>query len=106
MHAAEDEQDDADLAAEVLDDLLRVGGWDIGLEREADVTEINQVKANDEEMVDRIGHRLVSAEDIDEEDASVLMQSLRDPDGERDADGEVDEVEPDGWIVHNEVPWF
>src|SRR5438874_2170041 len=39
--------------------------------------------------------RFISAEAVDEKDAAVLVQGLRDPDGQRYANQEVAEISPD-----------
>ncbi len=67
MHAAKDEQDDADLAAEALKDFLGIGGAVAVLEGEGDVADIDEVKADDEEVIDGIGEEFVSVEAVDEE---------------------------------------
>src|SRR6185295_18124143 len=66
------------------------------LEGEGHVTDVDQVEADDEQVVDGVGQRLVAVEGIHEEDPAVAMERARHPHGERDADGHVDQIAPDG----------
>jgi hypothetical protein len=53
-----------------------------------------QVEPDYEEMIDRVGQRLVAQKTIHQENPAVLVQRLRHPDGEGDADDEITEVSP------------
>ena len=57
-----------------------------------DNMDIDEVKADDQQVIHRVGQRLIAREAIDQKAAPVLVQRPRDPDRQRDADSEVDEV--------------
>src|SRR5205085_10799353 len=55
MHAAQNEQDDPDLAAQKLKHFSQIG-WGAGLfQSERDVADVNQIESDDEQMVNRVG---------------------------------------------------
>ncbi len=59
-------------------------------------------------MVDRISSLLVAAEGIDQKESAVFVERLRHPNGERDADDDVNDVGVDGcghgfWVPSS---WF
>src|SRR5262245_21920387 len=64
------------------------------LEREADVADVDQVKADDEQMIHGIGQLLIAGERIDKEHAAVLMQRAGDEHGQSQAQGQVNAVGP------------
>ena len=105
VHEAQHEQHEADLGAEALHSLLGVAGGDAVAQGQGDVTDVDEVEADDEEVVDVVGQFGVSPEAVDEEDASVAVEGARHPDGEGDADGEVGEVSPND-EVHNRAFLF
>src|SRR5271170_1612903 len=76
VHEAQDQQDPADLGAQRFQHTLQVCGLVIRLEGQRDESKVNQVKADKEQVIDRIGEGLVAEEAIDEKNASVLMQRL------------------------------
>src|SRR5687767_3563751 len=92
VHAAQDQQYHADLDRQRLNTFLRRGDLVTEFQRETDVTKVDQVKTDDEQVIDRVGETFVAVEDVYEKDASVFMERARDPDGERDADSKVNEV--------------
>src|SRR5215207_1777785 len=69
VHPAEYEEHHADLYRQRFNALFSVVYGVAELEGQADVTEVDQVKANDEQVIDRIGEAFVAMEDIDEEHA-------------------------------------
>src|SRR5689334_19512716 len=82
VHAAEDEQHHAYLHRQGFNTLFSAGDRVAEFEGEADVAEINEVKADDEQVVDGIGEGVVAVEDVDEEDAAVFMEGTSHPDGQ------------------------
>ena len=98
MHEAENYEDYADLVAFELDDLAQGGEGVGGFEGEGYVADVDEVEADDEEVVDGVCELFVAVEGVDEEDPSVLVQGAGDPDCEGDTDGEVAEV--NGCDVH------
>ena len=65
----------------------------LGLQRQERVAEVEQVEADDQQPVDRAGHARVVGEHLLQEDLAVLEQRAREPDGEADAGGDVDEID-------------
>ena len=59
---------------------------------EGDEADVDQVKADDEEMIDGIGERFVAMKGVDEEDAAVFVEGAGDPDGDGDRNEEVSGV--------------
>ncbi len=102
VHRAEDEQDDAELRAHELEGLLRGGGLGAVAQRQDDEAHVDEVETDHEEVVDGVGHGLVAAKGLHEEDAAVAMERARDPNGQGDADDEVNKVAEDG-DVHGGV---
>src|ERR1044071_4049308 len=100
VHHAEHDEDEADFPRERLDACGRALYVVAELEREADVAQVDEVEAYDQQVIDGVCQLLVAAEDIYQEDAPVLVQGPRDPDRERDADGKVGQI-GDGCRVHN-----
>ena len=96
VHESQNQQYPADFGAQRFQYTLQVGRFVVRFERQRDEAEVDQVKADEEQMIDRIGEGLVPEETIDEKNASVLMQRLRHPDGEQDADEQIGDVGPDG----------
>jgi len=58
------------------------------------IAQVQQVEADDEQVVDRLGEPGV-AEDVLQEHQPVARQRARHPDGQPDADRQVSEVHPD-----------
>ena len=71
MHRAQDQQDEADLGAEDLDGLGQVGGLRPVLQGQRDVADVDQVEPDGQQVVDRVGQRLVVQERVDQEDPPV-----------------------------------
>ncbi len=94
VHHAEDEQDQADFGAEDFDAVLEVG-WAVAVaEGEGDVADVDQVEADDQQVVDRFSDGSVSAKGFDEEDRAALEKRSRDPDGQEYADAKISQVSP------------
>lgn len=92
VHCTEDEYDDAEFGAEKFHESGGRADDGARLEGQGDVPEVDEVESHDEQFVDGVCEGIVAFEDIDEEDATVFEEDICDPDGEADADGEVDEV--------------
>jgi len=92
VHPAEDEEHHANLYRQGFNALFR-GIDDVAeFQGQADVTEVDQVEADDEQVIDRIGEGLVAVKDIHEKHTAVFVEGSGDPDGQRDAEGEVNQV--------------
>jgi hypothetical protein len=95
MHAAQDQEDHADLGAEVLEGFDDIPGMLAVLECEGYEADVDQVEADDQQMVDAVGHRLVAVERIDQEDPAVLVQRPGHPDRQPEAHQDIDTVRTD-----------
>src|SRR5690242_681530 len=92
MHQAQIQQHDAQLVAVQLDGLpesQRILGCSQGIGHVAD---INEIEADDQQVVHGIGQFLLAMEGVDEEYPPAPVQGSGDPDRDRNADHEVDEV--------------
>ena len=81
MHRAEDEQHHAYLHGQGFNTLF--GGVDgvAEFQGETDVTEVDEVKADDEQVIDGIGEGFVAMENVDKKHAAVFMEGASHPDG-------------------------
>jgi hypothetical protein len=104
MHATKHQQDETNLGTELLEGFLRVGSRRPIAQRQSDVSNVNQVEADDEKMIYRISERLVSQEAINQEYATVFVESTGHPHGQTDADREVSEIQYDD-PVHTFSPF-
>lgn len=102
-HAAEDEeveevhrtkhyQHHSNLDGESLNALLCVVDCVAKLESQGNVTEIDEVEADYQQVIDGVGQRLVAVEDIHQKDAAILVERARYPDGQGDANRQVNQV--------------
>src|SRR5439155_25278394 len=94
MHRAENEHDHANLTTDRFEHFSNICGSDALLQRERYVADIDKVKANDKKVIDRIGQSFVAAERINQKNAPVFIQRVRYPDGERNAQCEINDVCP------------
>ena len=74
MHRAEDEEDEAELGTEELNHGLEGVGLFAVTERERDEAEVDEIEADDEQVVDRGGHGFAAAKRLNEEDVAVAMK--------------------------------
>jgi hypothetical protein len=98
VHDAEHDQHHADFAAEDLNGRLGIGRLIAVFEREGDEADIDEVKADHEQVIDRIGEALIAQETVHEEDAPVFVERFGDPDRKGHADSEIGEVHADGEV--------
>src|ERR1044071_3763030 len=66
VHPTEDEEHQTDLYGQGFNALLCRGDHVAELQGQADVAEIDEVKADDERVIDRIGEGFIAMEDVDE----------------------------------------
>src|SRR5215216_634284 len=92
VHPAEDEKHQTYLYGQGFNALFRCGNDVAELQGQADVAEVDEVKADDEQVIDRVGEGFIAVEDVDEEDATVFVEGTGDPDGQGDADSQVNQV--------------
>jgi hypothetical protein len=95
VHHAEDEEYDADLHRERLEEPPGVAHRVGSLEIQRHEPQVDEVEADHQQVVDGLGEFFVAPQDIGEEDAAVGAQRPGDPHRESDADDEVDDVGDD-----------
>jgi hypothetical protein len=95
VHHAEDQQHHAELGRQGLEDAPGVGDGAVAVEVERDEAEVDEVEADHQEVVDGIGELLVPVQHVGEEDPPVAAERAGDPDGQGDADDQVDDVGDD-----------
>ena len=96
VHDAEDDENQADFGAEDFQGGAGVGGLVAVFQGECDVADVDEVKADDQEVIDRIGQRRVAVKAVHEEDSTVAVQGAGHPDRQTDADDQIREVGDDG----------
>src|SRR6266446_2099811 len=92
VHDAKDYQHHSNFSRQRLNTRLRGFNLVTKFERQANVTKINQVKADHQQMIDRICQRLVTVKDINQKHPSVFVERASYPDGQRNANGQVNQV--------------
>ena len=70
----------ADLVAEELDRRARGVEVVIGAQRHHDPPDVDEVEADDEQMIDGVGQHFIAVERLDEKGAAVAVQRSRYPD--------------------------
>src|SRR4051794_40941483 len=101
VHDTDHEGDSTDLGRQQLHDTA--AGLDLvgrGHE-EGDVAEVQQVEADDQQLVDGVSQSVVAVEYVDQEDLAVPAKGPSHPNGERHGDGEVQQVREDGQVHDN-----
>ena len=92
VHPAEDEEHQAYFDGQRFNALFRCGDGVAELQGQADVTEVDEIEADDEQVIDGVGEGFIAVKDVDEEDPSVFVEGASDPDGQGDTDSEVNQV--------------
>src|SRR3954464_13130251 len=82
VHAAENEEHATDARAELFENARHRRRVSTPLHREADVSDVDQVETDHEQVVDGSGKGLLSAEGFDQEDLPVLVKRARHPNGQ------------------------
>ncbi len=103
VHHSQNQHYHAELAAACLEDALGAHDIEVEFHVESHETDVDEVKAHDQQMVDTIGELFVAVEAVHEENATTLVQRACDPDGERNGNAEIDAVGDDSLrdgIVH------
>ncbi len=104
MHSTQDQKNNTDFDTFELDDLAKRGHGASSRQRQCDVAHVDQVEANDQQVIDAVGKLGVAVKGVDEEDATAPLESSRYPDREGDADKEITEVA--GCDIHMRYPFF
>src|SRR5688572_4985898 len=89
VHCTKHDHGEADLGAEKLDRLDRVGWLGAVFEGKGDEADVDQIEADEEQMIDRVRKRLVAFEILDQKYPAVAIQRASDPDRNRQADHDV-----------------
>lgn len=95
VHHAENEKHDAHFLAQCFENVLGYGDLSSDLQVESDEADIDEVKANNQQMIHAVGEFLISLETVDEEDSTIAMKGLGDPNGEHQAQHKIDGVGDD-----------
>ncbi len=98
MHSAQDEQDDPDFAAQHFKDAAQIMRRVWFRQSESDKADVDEIKTENEQMIDRIGERFIAVECIDEKNTPVFVQRVRGPNGQANADDEINEIGPNDEI--------
>ena len=103
VHAAEHQQDLPDLDRQQLDRGLQADDR-LGSQRQGHEPEVHEIEADEQQVVDRVRRQCIVVEGVEQEGTPVLVQRVSHPNGEGDAEGEVDEIgadhaaSPSGWF--------
>jgi hypothetical protein len=92
VHGAKHEENDADLRAQNFNGGVRSDRLFGALQGEHDETDIDEIEADEQEVIDGVGKRLVAVEGIDEKNAAMFVKRMADPNGQGDTDAEVDDI--------------
>lgn len=95
MHPAENEEHDSHLLAECFQNSLQIQRHVSLSQSQADIPDINQVEADDEEVIDGVSQGLITMKRVHQEHSAILVERFGHPDGESHADDEIDDVGPD-----------
>ena len=98
VHGPEHQQHDTHLAAQRFKDASCAEHVLRGLQVERDEADVDEVKADDEQVVHAVGQLLVAVEALDEEDAATFVKGPGDPNGEGDGEGQVEALGEDGFV--------
>lgn len=105
VHRAEHQQHHTHLGRQGLEDAACVLDGVVAAQVEGDEAEVDEVEADHQEVVDGVGELLVALEHVGEEDPSVAAEGPGHPDGQSDADDQVDDVGDDR-TVHVPHPFL
>ena len=92
VHPAKDEKHHAHLYGKGFNALLSRSDGVAEFQGHGHVAEVDQVKTDDKQVIDRIGEGFVAVEDVDEKHAAIFVEGAGDPDGQGDADSQVNHV--------------
>jgi len=98
VHSTQHENDDAKLGRDVLDAFHDVGWLRAHTQEEQDEAEVDQVEADQQEVIHRVGQLLLAGKGFDEKEPTVLVERARDPDRHPETDEEVRGVDAQGCI--------
>ena len=92
MHRSQNQKDKADLGSKNFEDILVVDDGLDHLEVEYDEAEVDEIKPDDQQMVDAVSEFFTALAAIDQKDAAVFVKGAGDPDRERQGDDEIESV--------------
>ena len=84
VHESQDEKNNTQFSRNVLDSVHQSFRWCSETKEQQDETEVDQVKAHYQQVIDRVGHLLFPSECIEEENTSVRVERAGNPDGHPD----------------------
>src|SRR4029079_8181710 len=103
MHPAQNDQDHPDFDRECFNSFLCVVDYVAKFQGQGHIAEVNEVKADDQQMIHGIRECLVAVKDVHEKDSAVFVECPGDPDGQGDTDRQIDEVGVCG--CHDQPPF-
>src|SRR5450432_1922438 len=89
MHDAEHHEHESDFRAEKFDRGLQVVRFVAVLERQRDISDVDQIKSDDQQMIDGISPRFIAMKCIDQKNPPTAMQSFGDPNREHNAHSQI-----------------
>ncbi len=95
VHAAENEDDSADFQAEDFHDLAALNGRFPDFKRVHGVADVDEVEADEQEVVDGLCQLFITVEDVNEEKLAVAEKGMGYPNGEQGSNGQIDAVQQD-----------
>src|SRR4029077_19032030 len=95
VHDAEHHQDGADLVANQLDRLAEGFGRHAGAQGQGDVSQVDQVEPDHQQVIDGIGQFGVALESVHQEHPPVLAERSGHPYGNRQTDSQIQNVDVD-----------
>jgi hypothetical protein len=99
VHHAQYYENQADLRAKDLQSRLSVDRLFPIFQCKANETDVNQVKTDHEQVIDRIGQGLIAQETIDQKNTAIFVQCASDPNRQRDADSQINQVRPNSDVI-------
>src|SRR5437773_3868518 len=92
VHAAKHNKHHAHFPRKRFDPLASVLQVVAELKSQTHVTEVDQIEPNDEQVVDRVGQRLVAVKNIHQKNSAIFVERAGDPHSQGDAYPQVEDV--------------
>ncbi|VXC96922.1 hypothetical protein SPHINGOAX6_70656 [Sphingomonas sp. AX6] len=92
VHHADHQHRQSDLCAEKAHRIRQRFGFGAKAERQGDEADIDEVEADDEQMIGRAGELAIMPETLGQKDFAIARQRARDPDRDADGDCQIEEV--------------
>jgi hypothetical protein len=101
MHSPQDKNDRTRFHTQLLDQLPRIIDSEFNSQRVHGITQVDQVKAYQQQVVNGLCKLLIAMEDVDQKDLPVPEKGAGYPDGEDDRDGQINAVKRE-YVSHND----